>query len=451
MTEPLYDEGHDALPAPTGPRVIDLSDPAGGSPAPPPRQQQAAVGRLVLIVAAAVFIATISGKGKTIAVVAAIILMIMLHELGHFLTAKWAGMKVTEYFFGFGPRLWSIRRGETEYGIKALPLGGYVKIVGMNNLEEVDPADEPRAYRQKGYWRRISVAVAGSTMHFLLALVLLFSLFFFTGRPGAPTFRIGTMAPLSSGHPSPAQQAGFQVGDRIVSADGTTFKVWTDLTEYIRSKPGQQLDVVVDRRGQLLHLQPTPVDLSKVQVDPSVAGAAPTQPTGFLGIGPYVPTVSYGFFSSINRSGGTFVNLSSQTFRALGNLVSAHGLSNYGHMLTNQKVANSPSSTTRFVSPVGIVRIANQTAQTGISDVLTLLILINIFVGIFNLLPLMPLDGSHVAIATYEAVRSRKGRMYHADVTKLLPVTYAAFLLIVFIGATSLFLDIRDLVSVVRF
>jgi membrane-associated protease RseP (regulator of RpoE activity) len=119
-------------------------------------------------------------------------------------------------------------------------------------------------------------------------------------------------------------------------------------------------------------------------------------------------------------------------------------------MLTNQKAANTPGAT-RFVSPVGIVRIANQTAKTGFSNLVYLLVLINVFVGIFNLLPLMPLDGSHVVIAVYEAIRSRKGRMYHADVAKLLPVAYAAFMLIVFLGATSLFLDIRDLVSVVRF
>jgi membrane-associated protease RseP (regulator of RpoE activity) len=99
------------------------------------------------------------------------------------------------------------------------------------------------------------------------------------------------------------------------------------------------------------------------------------------------------------------------------------------------------------VSPVGLVRIANQTAKTGFSNLVYLLVLINVFVGIFNMLPLMPLDGSHVAIAIYEAIRSRKGRMYHADVTKLLPFAYAAFALIVFIGASSLFLDVRSLVS----
>ena len=112
--------------------------------------------------------------------------MIMLHELGHFVMAKRAGMKVTEFFLGFGPRLWSIRRGETEYGVKAIPAGGYVRIIGMSNIEEVDPADEERTYRSKPYRHRLGVAVAGSTMHFIIAAVLLFLLYAAVGEPYGP-------------------------------------------------------------------------------------------------------------------------------------------------------------------------------------------------------------------------------------------------------------------------
>ena len=125
----------------------------------------------------------VTGAFPFVLVVIALIVMIMLHELGHFLTAKWSGMKVTEFFLGFGPRLWSVRKGETEYGVKAIPAGGYVRIIGMSNLEEVDPADEPRTYRQQPFPRRLSVAVAGSTMHFIIAFVLLFVLLTGGGRP----------------------------------------------------------------------------------------------------------------------------------------------------------------------------------------------------------------------------------------------------------------------------
>jgi membrane-associated protease RseP (regulator of RpoE activity) len=434
------------------PLATDSAPPAVEPPHPrvgDAEHPRAALARLALIVAAIFVVAIVAGVGKTVAIVAALILMIMLHEFGHFITAKWADMKVTEYFLGFGPRLWSIRKGETEYGVKALPFGGYVKIIGMTNLEEVDPVDEPRAYRQKPYLRRLSVALAGSTMHFLIAMLLLFALFFVTGRPGDPSNQVGALYRLSTG-PSPAQTAGFRVGDRIVAVDGQKFSSLDLQGDYIRSKPGERIDVTVLRDGRTVDLFPTPVDLSKVTVEGVPAAPAPSQPEGFIGIGYYVPTLHYGFVSSINRAGGLFVDISARTFSALGSLLSAHGVSSYGHMLTNSKAADDPNAV-RFSSPVGIVRVANQAAKTGISDVLTLLILINIFVGIFNLLPLLPLDGGHVAIATYEAVRSRKERSYHADVTKLMPLTYAVFLILVFIGGSALFLDVRDLISLVRF
>jgi membrane-associated protease RseP (regulator of RpoE activity) len=448
-----YDSGtYDAGPPP----LVDGLDLGQAPPAPgpaataegDPEHPGASLLRLALIVIAVFVVAIAAGVGETVAIVAALILMIMLHEFGHFITAKWADMKVTEYFLGFGPRLWSIRRGETEYGVKSLPLGGYVKIVGMTNLEEVDPADEPRAYREKPYLRRLSVALAGSTMHFLLAFILLFALFFATGRPGDPTNQVGSLYRLSTG-PSPAQSAGFKVGDRIISVDGRSFATLDEQGQYIRSKPGQRIDVKVERDGRVIDLYPTPVDLSKVTVEGAPVTATPNQPDGFIGIGYAVPTIHYGFISSIDRSGGLFVDISARTFDALGSLLSAHGVSAYGHMLTSTKAADAPNAV-RFSSPVGIVRVANQAAKTGFSDVLTLLILINIFVGIFNLLPLLPLDGGHVAIATYEAVRSRKGRHYHADVTKLMPLTYGVFLLLVFIGGSALFLDVRDLISMVR-
>src|SRR5437588_2845318 len=148
--------------------------------------------RLAFFVAIVLVLAIFTGFSPFLGVIFALVAIVMLHEFGHFVTAKWAGMKVTEYFFGFGPRLWSIRKGETEYGIKAVPLGGYVRIIGMNNLENVDPADEPRTYRQKSFPRKLSVAVAGSFMHFVMAFLLLVVIWTAVGYP-APTTRVGTV------------------------------------------------------------------------------------------------------------------------------------------------------------------------------------------------------------------------------------------------------------------
>jgi membrane-associated protease RseP (regulator of RpoE activity) len=160
--------------------------PVGRVPRPgPEKSPRRLAGELVVAIAAIVALAVVTGYVDLLIVVVSIIVIVMLHELGHFLTAKHGGMKVTEYFVGFGPRLWSFRRGETEYGIKALPLGGYVKIPGMTNLEEVDPADEGRLYRDKPFHSRLLVAVAGSAVHFLLAFVLLWVLLAFVGIPWA--------------------------------------------------------------------------------------------------------------------------------------------------------------------------------------------------------------------------------------------------------------------------
>ncbi|HEV7886316.1 MAG TPA: site-2 protease family protein, partial [Acidimicrobiales bacterium] len=188
----------------------DQPRPDDGREAWEPGEQRRAFIRLAVIVLAAIVAAVATDVVKTVAVVFALIVMIMLHELGHFLTAKWAGMKVTEYFLGFGPRLWSVRRGETEYGIKAIPLGGYVKIIGMSTMEEVAPEDEPRTYRAKGYWQRLSVAVAGSTVHFILAFALLWSLLVFVGweNPNRLQPVVDQISRLENG-PSPAEEAGF--------------------------------------------------------------------------------------------------------------------------------------------------------------------------------------------------------------------------------------------------
>ena len=140
--------------------------------------------------------------------VVGILISVFLHETGHFVTARLTGMKATQFFLGFGPRIWSFRRGETEYGVRALPLGAFVRIIGMNNLDDVPPEDEARTYRQQSYPRRMLVITAGSLMHLLIAIVLLFTVF--AGRASSSSAR----APRSAALPTngPAEEAGHQLG-----------------------------------------------------------------------------------------------------------------------------------------------------------------------------------------------------------------------------------------------
>ncbi len=176
----------------------------------------------------------------------ALLVSVMLHETGHFVTAKRFGMKATRYFLGFGPTLWSFQRGETEYGIKAIPAGGFVKIEGMTSLDEVAPEDEPRSFRRAPAWQRLIVLAAGSFMHFVFAAVLIFVVALAIGVQhvgSSNTAVLGTVSPyvpanenaLLNGSScageakSPAAAAGLKVGDQVTSFDGVPVSSWTQL------------------------------------------------------------------------------------------------------------------------------------------------------------------------------------------------------------------------------
>lgn len=422
--------------------------PAGPSPSTPSTGW--ALARLGLVVAAGLAVAFAFGVGETVLLVLFLVFCIVLHELGHYVAAKAAGIKVTEFFVGFGPRLWSVRRGETEYGVKALPLGGYCRIIGMHNLDEVDPADEARTYRQAPVWRRLSVALAGSAVHFAVAFLVLFAMFAGTGDqsgylPVPASSPITEIDALSTGA-SPAQQAGFHLGDRVVSVDGRHFATFAGLRTFVQAHPGQRLSVVVDRRGRDVVLHPTTANLAEVSV-PNAHLPRVTRPTGFLGI-QVSSTVRTGVVAAVGAAAGDWAHNAALTIRGLGHLLTLRGISGYVHMLASQRAANHPApGAVRFESPVGVVRLLHTAAGYGLPTVLYLLAVINLFLGIFNLIPLLPLDGGHVAIAAYEGLRSRRGRRYHADVAKLMPLAYLAMVALVFIAVSSLFLDLRSLVA----
>jgi RIP metalloprotease RseP len=510
---------------------------AGAAPGDPlPGNSARALVRPVAVLAVILLAGYLLRVEQTVILILAFLACIVLHELGHFLTAKWGRIKVTEFFVGFGPRLWAIRRGETEYGIRALPLGGYCRIIGMHNLEDVDPADEARTYRQAPLWRRLSVAVAGSAMHFILSLCLLFALFFWVGDNGnylttipadQPVVNIDALTngsgPSATHLRSPAQDAGFKIGDRIVSIDGRHFADYNamrtfiaahadrrlavtvarhgrdvvlhpipvnlltvlpadspivsvaagppggkavqplrvgdrfvsvdghhfsnfeQLGTFVAARPGQDLAVVVRRAGATVDLGRIPVKLSALQVaGPEGGPQKVSKPDGFLGI-EVSSTIHSSLGASLSATGGAWVHVSALTLGAFGHLLTLHGITTYIHALSNQQVADSSTDQVRFSSPVGVVRLFHQASADGLATELWLLAVINISVGLFNLIPLLPLDGGHVAIALYEGVRSRRGRRYHADVGKLVPLLYLTIAALGFLALSSLFLDLRDL------
>jgi membrane-associated protease RseP (regulator of RpoE activity) len=411
--------------------------------------------RLLVVVVVGLALTIALNAWPVLLVVLAIVIMVMLHELGHFATAKWSGMKVTEYFLGFGPRLWSIRKGETEYGVKAIPAGGYVRIVGMTMLEEVDPPDEARSYRQASFPRRLLVAVAGSSMHVVMAFVLLFSIYAVSGAPSLTSPTITSLAHFQKGL-TPAQRAGLKPGDKIVAVDGRKNPSLDTLISIVNKHPGREVTLVVDRGGRDLTLRVTPVDGRHVvevfggQAVPAAKASGPA--TGIIGVGlTNAENVTVGPLTAIGRAGSGLVTITGQTFSGIAQVFSLHGLRNFAHQVatagnhntssSSASSASSASSGGQILSIVGVVQIGAQLAHN-VPELLYLLAAINMFVGIVNLFPMLPLDGGHVAIAVYERIRSRKGRTYHADVAKLMPAAYVFLLFIVIVGLGAVYINI---------
>ncbi|MEO6653767.1 MAG: site-2 protease family protein [Ilumatobacteraceae bacterium] len=361
--------------------------------------------------------------------VVAVLIAIFLHELGHFVTARWTGMKATQFFIGFGPRLWSFRRGETEYGVRALPLGAFVRIIGMNNMDEVDPADEDRTYRSKSYPRRLLVITAGSLMHMLIAIALLFVVYVTDGetvqRDGA---QIGFVE--ASG---PADAAGLRSDDVVVGIDGQTVAGSEDLGRIVQAdEPGATLQFEVLRDGALVA---TSVTLgSNTDTDSPLFGK------------PYVGVSSGPFYDVIDRSvPGAAVNAVTDIFptsweMTKGAVKVLNPINIIGHVAgTNDDI------TTRPTTLVGVTGLSDDVGESqGIIGVLFLLAVLNVFVGVFNMFPLLPLDGGHAAIATYERLRERNGQRYYADVAKMMPFAMAVMTVLLFLFASGLYLDITQ-------
>jgi len=412
----------------------------------PVRPSKSAVRSLVelgLVVVSVVVLAVVTRQVALLVVVVCLIVMIMLHELGHFLAAKHGKMKVTEYFLGFGPRLWSFRKGETVYGVKAIPLGGYVKIPGMTNLEVVAPEDEARTYREQPFRARLLVAVAGSAMHFLMAFVLLWTLLTFVGVPNSNKVDVSQVLDVG-GKTGPAQAAGLRPGDVVVSVGGKDVAGNPEtLISSIRNHPGEPISFVVTRDGTRRTVTVTPVDGRTVH-EQGVTVPPGSKAFGLIGISLGAPTETLGPVTGLAHTVTGLAHYSWASMVGVAHLFSPQATVQRFQNVTSAKAASqSAADGTRVSSIVGAVQTATDAARAGVAYLLGILVAINLFVGIFNLFPMLPLDGGHVAIAIYEKIRTgRRNVRYHADVTKLLPYTWAMVAILGVLFTTTLLADI---------
>jgi len=369
--------------------------------------------------------------------VVGVVISIFLHELGHYLTAKWTGMKVTQFFLFFGPRLWSFRRGETEYGVRALPLGAFVRIIGMNRMDDVEPGDEARSYRQQSFPKRLLVISAGSIMHILIAIVLLFGVYSTQGEITAqdePRVIVGAAA-----IELPAWAAGIRDDDEIVSVEGIPVTTSVQLGETVRTfDPGDIVDLVVIRDGGTLTI---PVGLG---ANTSVPEDDPLFGTALLGVRSFSPPL-YQQHGIIGSATNAVTDIFPVAWESTKGIVKVLNPVNLVNQVTDSENADPAARPTTLY---GITTVSDDVGDAGgLAGVLYLLAILNVFVGIFNMAPLLPLDGGHALIAVYERIQEKRRKMagrYFADVERLMPFAMGVIVVLVMLMFTGLYLDITD-------
>lgn len=355
-----------------------------------------------------------------------LLLVILMHEAGHFLTAKAFKIKVEEFFLGFGPRVWSFRRGETEYGIKALPLGGYVRIAGMNPFQETAPEDLPRSYGAKPLWQRAIVIATGPVTHFLLA-ILVFAVYF--AAVGVPRYRplVQQVEPRLEGRVSPAAAAGLEPGDEIVGVLGRPVRSIEDFVQQVGSHVGEPLRVEVERNERRLVLEASPV-----------MSGPPGERHGRLGVvlgtGNVIARDRTNPFSALARGTAETGAIMKAVVLRLGDVFGPSGIRRIGRLLLGLEDRQVDDVT----SVVGGARLSAQAAEAGLYEFFFgLFALFNVFVGILNLLPLPPLDGGHLAVLAVEGITRRR-----VDPRRLLPLTAVVGAFMVLLMVSLVYLDI---------
>ncbi len=477
---------------------------------------------LIALIALLAFVGVAAGVAWVV-IILVLVATLFMHELGHYLTARATGMKVTEFFVGFGPRIWSFKRGETAYGIKAIWAGAYVRIIGMNNLDHVEAADESRSFRSKSYPRKLVVLVAGSAMHFVMAVAFLFAVLVMDssivagGADNSTEVHDWTLATVST--QSAASDGGLQPGDQLVSVAGVERTTFADFSTQVAELRGQQVEVIYQRGSELrattmrigerltdegaatieglfggdrilgvegldVEGPPSysevsrhvgnrlgePLDVAFVDGRTGATGVvsgavfhsiiSPSQAVrGFFGVSADYHHPGLGVLAATGESLRLFGVLVREVVFSLPMVVTEGLFGTFDGLLGNDSATpnatqpleagtRSTQTTTidesRVLSIFGVARIGAAAVSDGATEILLLLAFVNVFIGVFNLIPLLPLDGGHVAVATYERLRSLRGRVHEVDARNLMPVTYAVVVLLLLIGGVALVRDIVD-------
>ncbi len=369
-----------------------------------------------------------------LAFVVALLFSVMVHEFGHYITARKFGMRISEFFLGFGKRIWSFQRGETEFGLKAIPAGGYCKIEGMAPNDEMPEGEEGRAFYKASSAKKLIVLGAGSFLHFVLGFLLLFLLFVGIGTNQV----LPVISEVVSN--SAAQAAGIQPGDEIVAINGKKVTEWYKDVEVIRQSQGAELTLDLNRDGELLTIvtnaRLTDVDGTKRYV---------------LGIINDVGLKRSSVLLSVKNSAIVTKSFLTESVKSLAKLPEKVPA------LWGATVRGEERDANGLVGVVGVARVSGQavgsdklTPMERLATFVLIVASLNIFVGIFNLLPILPLDGGHMAVAIADEIRAFfarfRGRPRPApiDVTVLTPITMVVF---VVLATLTLLLLVADVIN----
>ena len=369
-----------------------------------------------------------------LAFVVALLFSVMVHEFGHYITARKYGMWASEFFVGFGKRIWSVQRGETEFGVKAIPAGGYCKIEGMSPNDEMPQGQEERAFYKASSGKKLIVLGAGSFLHFVLGFVLLFTLFAGIGTNQVLPV-INEVVPNSA-----AQAAGIQAGDEVISINGKRVTEWYKDVEVIRESQGAELTLVLNRNGEEVVVTTaarlTDIDGTKRYV---------------LGIVNEVGLERSGLLVSIKNSATVTKGFLVESVKSLGKLPEKIPA------LWGATVRGEERDANGLVGVVGVARVSGEavgsdklTPMERLATFVLIVASLNIFVGVFNLLPILPLDGGHMAVAIADSIRAffarLRGRPRPApiDVTVLTPITMVVF---VVLATLTLLLLVADVIN----
>ncbi len=349
-----------------------------------------------------------------------LLVIILIHEGGHYLTARAFGFRVLEYYVGFGPKLWSFRRGEIDYGVKALPLGGYVKIAGMNPFEnDVPPGDEDRAYTAKPIWQRAVVILAGPLSHFLVAALIFATLLLFVGD--GHVSKLGEVEPTMDGSATPAAVAGLRPGDVIVAIGDLRDPTSDEIGPYMAAHPDQPIPFTIERGGRTFRVTMQPVQTMIDGVQGWRIGVVLTPVPRSL------PSAVVGGVSDV----WTFTKAS---IGQIGHVFGPSGVSRLVTLL----FTNAPRNENDATTVVGVGRQVGAIGSSGDWAYLFFLFgYVTLFIGLVNLVPLPPFDGGHLAILVIEKLRHRS-----IDMRKVVPVSAVVLAFLGLFVLSTMYLDI---------